>query len=215
MSLTNTETAAFTSVPESIRKRWETKSVQPDTLTQCAKTSSHRKSMLESIEIKMDFSSGCEFYSTVCTNADDKNQNAIVTWRENRELWSSIEEAVAAAVDEYVEHVRSAASKERSRSCSLPLVSSTVITPRGTSQIGKVGYSAPSMHPAPESLFPRMNELSPNDSASAVVFNMSDIQSIIQREIKAQKHRKTRIVKDGKSKGSKSMSLLSYAAGKR
>jgi hypothetical protein len=211
MSLSNTEAFAFTQIPSAIKKKWAKCALQPDTLDRCNETNTHRGSLINSIEIKIDFDDLSEWYQTSCTKSDDTNEDAIKVWREHRELWSEVESAVSETVDDFVKRIREQAKKGKNKSFDAPMLTNTIIVPR---TIQRVAPPPPPIQnqrrQPPQSVVSLNTGLSPDDSASHVSFDMSDIQSIIKREMKKQRHEKS---EKKKKNGSKSLSLLSYAAG--
>lgn len=217
MSLSNTEAFAFTQLPSVITKRWTRCSVAPETLHECEISSTHRSSMINSIELVMDFDDLSDWYRTNCTAADDKDEDAILTWREHRQLWTDIENAVSNTVDAYIKDIRERSRVMKNRSFDAPVLTRTKIVPRTTSvnPASASNKRHSRTNSSSRSTASLRTGIRPNDSASAVVFDMSEIQSIIQREIRSRESDKCKSAHKKKKHGSKSMSLLSYAAGQR
>lgn len=212
MSLSNTEVFAFTQVPATITKRWQKTTISPDTMQQSSMASSHRNSMISSIELSLNFDNLDTWSQTTFSASDDKSEDAIEMWRENRQLWTALERTVEKAVDEYVKHVRDNAIKQRNKTCDLPANRGTIVVPRATTT-KPPPIPAPdpnSRRPVvPESIVSVTTGLTPNDSASAVRFDMSEISSIIRREIRDREQKKS---KHGKKQKGKSGTLLNYLA---
>jgi hypothetical protein len=168
--------------------------------------------MISSIELSLNFDNLETWAQTTFSASDDKSEDAIEMWRENRQLWTTLEQTVEKAVAEYVKHVRDNAIKQRNKTCDLPANRGTVVVPRTTTT---KPAPVPSPDPnakrsmVPESILSVTTGLTPNDSASAVRFDMSEISSIIRREIRDREQKKS---KNGKKQKSKSGTLLNYLA---
>jgi len=216
-SLSNTETFAFTRIPKVINKQWDRASVDPATMTASNASDRHQHSAISRISLQIEFESLHEAYKSTCRNVDDKSQDAIQYWRENRQMWTELEGAIQETLDKYVAAVRTRAVKDGNRTIDVPIMTTTQFSDSRSAPIGSHRSTPRRSHPmnipppVPETVLSIRTDLEPDDSASHVRFDMGDLSKLIRKEARKQRHESI----ESKKKRSKSVSLLSYAAGSR
>jgi hypothetical protein len=213
MSLSNTETFAFTTIPSGIHKCWRRKCMSNSASIENRPSLNHRFSAIAQIDLSIKFEGQDEWYKSTCSAADDQDETAITAWRELRTIWTDLENAIDETISSYVKTVRKASIESKNYTYDAPVSTSTEIA-RALDQVPLESPCARTQDQSPRRTYdPTVlsirTGLRPDDSASIAPMTTEEFRNAIKAEVR---HRMKK--KNSKKSDSTGKSLLSYAAGR-
>lgn len=107
MAFPNTHAFAFTQLPRSLTKTWSKQSFQGDNLISYVPNSAkHRNCVVSKITLSIDYDKIQDFSNDTFDGSEDRIDDAIDLWKENRNLWKELEMAVENVIAKYGQQVK-------------------------------------------------------------------------------------------------------------